>query len=161
MKFVCTLITVEDMNRSKAFYQNVLQQKIKYDFGENVQFESGIAIHLRSHFSKLIENKPVYGCSNNCELYFEVDDIESFSTYIQSHSILFIHPLREQPWRQRVIRFYDPDMNIIEIGESFKSLFDRLKREGLSIDKMSQVSGMSKDVIIDILHRNKVSQTTV
>jgi len=36
------------------------------------------------------------------------------------NDILFVHELREQPWRQKVARFYDPDKNIIEIIMSAK-----------------------------------------
>jgi uncharacterized membrane protein (UPF0127 family) len=31
--------------------------------------------------------------------------------------VKFIHELREQPWKQKIIRIYDPDNNILEIGE--------------------------------------------
>ena len=44
VKFICTLITVADMQRSRHFYENVLGQKVETDFGENVSF-GGFAIH--------------------------------------------------------------------------------------------------------------------
>lgn len=78
MKFMCSLITVEDINRSRAFYEKLLQQKVKYDFGENIFFESGFAIHLKSHFSNLIDNRAMIMGGNNFELYFEHDDVDAF-----------------------------------------------------------------------------------
>lgn len=50
MRFTCSLITVEDINRSREFYEKLLQQKVNYDFDENIVFEGGFALHLKSHF---------------------------------------------------------------------------------------------------------------
>ena len=77
MKYICSLITVENMNNSKLFYKDVMKQKIKYDFGENVIFKDGFVIHLKSHYSKLIGHRPIISPGNNFELYFEFDDVDS------------------------------------------------------------------------------------
>jgi len=34
-----------------------------------------------------------------------------------------------EPWGQRVIRFYDPDMHIVEVGESLESVACMLHNE--------------------------------
>ena len=57
MKFICSLITVEDIKRSREFYEKLLKQKVKYDFGQNVTFHGDFAIHLQSHYQKLINIK--------------------------------------------------------------------------------------------------------
>ena len=31
-----------------------------------------------------------------------------------------MHPVKEHSWGQRVVRFYDPDRHIIEVGENMK-----------------------------------------
>ncbi|MHB8131782.1 MAG: VOC family protein [Mobilitalea sp.] len=54
MKFICALIVVDDIEISRRFYEKVLNQKVKYDFGENVTFEGGFSIHLKSHFLELL-----------------------------------------------------------------------------------------------------------
>jgi len=54
MRFLGTLIVVNNMEISRSFYEKVLNQKVEYDFGENVSFEGGFAIHLKSHFSDLL-----------------------------------------------------------------------------------------------------------
>ena len=46
MKFICSLIIVENIQISKQFYENIMKQKIKYDFVENIIFDVGFAIHL-------------------------------------------------------------------------------------------------------------------
>jgi len=117
MKFICALITVDDIERSKAFYQNVLSQKIKFDYGENIFFEGDFAIHLKSHFQNLIDGKEIKSYSNAFELYFETDSLDDIEKKLLANNVEFIHKTREQPWKQKVLRFYDPDGNIIEIGE--------------------------------------------
>lgn len=115
-RFVCSLITVADITRSRNFYEEVLGQKVEADYGENVSFGS-FCIHLRSHFRKLIDNKPIRNSANNFELYFDSDDLAEIVKRLKECNVQFIHEIREMPWKQKVIRFYDPDNNIVEIGE--------------------------------------------
>ena len=79
MKFICPLIVVDDINASRRFYENVLNQKVKHDFGENIAFEGGFSIHLKSHFFELLDLSPdkITKKSNNSELYFEEDDLDT------------------------------------------------------------------------------------
>ena len=147
MKFICTLITVSDIKRSREFYENVLDQKVKYDFGENITFHGDFALHLKSHFKALIDNKEIKTSCNNFELYFEYDDLEQIVEILKDNEVEFVHELREQPWRQNVVRFYDPDKNIIEIGESLKHLSYRLHSEGMTIDEIMNTTSLPEDFI--------------
>ena len=146
IKFICPLITVEEMERSRNFYENVLGQKVISDYGQNIGFE-GFAIHLRTHYKMLIDNKEVVACGNNFELYFEYDDVEQMVEKLKSEKVEFVHELREQPWKQFVVRFYDPDKNIIEIGESMEHLVFRLKQQNYSSDEISKMTGLDKEFI--------------
>ncbi|AKB80498.1 Lactoylglutation lyase [Methanosarcina horonobensis HB-1 = JCM 15518] len=150
MKFICPLIVVNNMEISRNFYEKVLNQKIQYDFGENISFEGGFAIHLKSHFSDLISvNKNnIIQKSNNSELYFEEEDLDSFLQKLKGmDSIEYVHKLKEQPWGQRVIRFYDPDMHIVEVGEPMESVVKRLLNEGLSVEETSKRTLMPEEFV--------------
>lgn len=150
MKFICPLIVVNNMEISRNFYEKVLDQKVQYDFGENISFESGFAIHLKLHFSDLISiNKnDIVQKSNNCELYFEEDDLDSFLQKLKDmDSIEYVHGLKEQPWGQRVIRFYDPDMHIIEVGEPMESVVKRSLSKGLSIEEIVKRTLMPEEFV--------------
>jgi catechol 2,3-dioxygenase-like lactoylglutathione lyase family enzyme len=138
IKFVSSLITVSDINLSRKFYESILNQKVEYDFGANVSFQSGFALHLDSHFSKLIDNREIVQGGNNFELYFEYDDLEKFVEILTHNKVELVHPLREQPWKQRVVRFYDPDRHIVEVGESMEHVAFRLSTEGMSETEISQ-----------------------
>jgi catechol 2,3-dioxygenase-like lactoylglutathione lyase family enzyme len=141
MKYVCPLITVTDIERSRDFYVNLLEQKVETDFGVNVSF-GGFAIHLRSHFQTLIDNKEVAVSGNSFELVFEYDDVEQIVKKLKAKNVEFVHELREQPWRQLVVRFYDPDQNMIEVGETLEHLSWRLYQQGNSFEEISKMTGL-------------------
>jgi uncharacterized glyoxalase superfamily protein PhnB len=158
MKYMCALITVEDISISRYFYESILHQKVKYDFGENVMFEGGFAIHLKSHFASLIGNKPIVSGGNDCELYFEDDDIETLMKELQSRSIECVHGLKEQPWRQRVVRFYDPDRHIVEVGETIEYLSYRLSIEGHSIDEIARITNMPSSFVAESIEMKRAKE---
>jgi catechol 2,3-dioxygenase-like lactoylglutathione lyase family enzyme len=147
MKYICSLVVVENMELSKAFYQQIMKQKIRFDFKENVLFEDGFAIHQKAHFSGLIGGKPILKESHNFELYFEFDDVEAFVKELNEQNIKFVHIVKEQPWGQKVVRFYDPDMNIIEVGESLEYLSYRLNKEGKTNAEIKVITGMPEEFI--------------
>lgn len=137
LKFVCPLIAVEDIARSRRFYEELLGQKVKYDFGRDVTFEDDFTIHLSSHFQELLggaAQHPIVTRAHNGELYFETAQPELYARRLEKAGAAFIHKLQEQPWGQRVIRFYDPDGHIIEIGEPMDALVRRLHEQGMSTD---------------------------
>ncbi len=146
LKFVCPLITVTDMKRSRDFYEKVLGQQVESDYGENVSF-GGFALHLRSHFKMLIDPEEITGGGNNFELYFEYDKVEQIVEKLKAEKVKFVHELREQPWKQQVVRFYDPDENMVEIGESLEYLMFRLHQQGNSLDEISKMTGVDREVV--------------
>jgi len=146
VKFVCPLITVADMKVSRNFYENILGQTVEADYGENVSF-GGFAIHLQPHFKMLINNKEIVSGANNFELYFEYDNLEQIYERLKAEKVEFIHELREEPWKQWVFRFYDPDKNIIDIGESMERLVLRLYQQNNSADEIFGMTGLNKDFI--------------
>jgi catechol 2,3-dioxygenase-like lactoylglutathione lyase family enzyme len=144
---------VDDIQRARQFYEEILKQKVTFDFGENIVFEGGFAVHLKSHFSKLIDNKEITKGSNSFELYFEEDEIDLFVKELKKNKVELLHELREQPWRQKVVRFYDPDRNIVEVGESIEHLSSRLSTEGKSIEQISRIINMPEELVTEFINQ--------
>lgn len=155
MKFICALITVNDMVRSRHFYETLMGQEVKYDFGENITFHGDFTIHLRAHFQELILNKEIKDKANDCELYFECVDLEQLEKNLNKEGVEFVHSIMGQPWRQKVMRFYDPDNHIIEVGESLDHLSHRLHREGMEIEKISRITHMTREFVKDAISRDE------
>ena len=143
MIFNCPLLAVEDMNISRAFYENIMEQKVIYDFGENITFEGGFSLQTRSSWAEFIgkNESSLSRKSNDFELYFEEDNFDSFIQRLKNiHDIEYVHPVKLYPWGQRVIRFYDPDRHIIEVGESMRNVAIRFYKEGLSIPEIAKIT---------------------
>lgn len=154
MKFVCPLIVVRDIGVSRAFYEGVLGQKVGYDLGENVSFEGGFAIHLRSHFAGLIgvDEDDVLRGPKNAELYFEEDDLDAFLERLEGmDSVKYVHGVIEQPWGQRAVRLYDPDMHIIEVGEPMESVVKRFLASGLSVEETARRTSMPVEFVRQVV----------
>ena len=138
MKYTCTLIAVKNMEKAKQFYHDVLGLEVISDFGANVTLTGGIALQTADTWKNFIhkqEKEIVFG-NNACELYFEEDDMDSFVKKLNSiKSILYVHPLFEHSWGQRVVRFYDLDKHIIEVGENMNMVVKRFINTGLSIEE--------------------------
>ncbi|MBP8994194.1 MAG: VOC family protein [Bacteroidales bacterium] len=140
-------MTVENIERSKHFYQEKLGQTIKEDYGENIVFEGDFSIHLKAHYSTLLNGHKITNGGNNFEIYFEHNDLETLQTKLKSTGVEFVHEIQTQPWQQRVMRIYDPDKNIIEIGESLEHVCIRLKNEGKCIEDIIKLTSLSEEYI--------------
>jgi catechol 2,3-dioxygenase-like lactoylglutathione lyase family enzyme len=151
MKFVCALITVKEIKQARYFYETILGQKVIADYGENITFEGDFALHQEAHFKTLIDNRTILQNANNFELYFEENDLDSLYTKLVLHNIEFIHPVREQPWRQRVMRFYDYDKNIVEAGESLEYTAYRMHKEGKSTGQIAKVIYFTENQVLDAI----------
>jgi catechol 2,3-dioxygenase-like lactoylglutathione lyase family enzyme len=140
MQFICSLITVESVAAARELYEGILGQKVKADYGENVAFEGGFAIHERAHFSRLIGGRPIVPRSDAFELYFEDDEVAALEAELRGAGYDIVHGAVEQPWRQLVLRFRDRDGNLIEVGESLPHLAWRLGLEGKPVAEISAIT---------------------
>ncbi len=138
MKYCGTLISVSDMEKSKNFYEKVMQQKIMLDLGVHVSFENGLS--LQSNYEELVGEKlDMHVKPDNFQLYFEVTDLDEWESKLKAtEGIAFIHQSKEYPWGQRVMRFYDYDKYIVEVSESMESVARRFLAQGLSVEETAR-----------------------
>lgn len=152
MKFMCSLIVVEDINKSRYLYEKVLGQTVKDDYGENVSFKGGFAIHQKSHFEELL-NERVVPKSNSFELYFEANNIEEICAKVKEHDLEFVHEIVEQPWKQRVMRFYDYDKNMIEVGESLEYVAFCLFKQGTTLHEICRITYLDENTVLKAIDK--------
>lgn len=138
MKYCGTLISVSDMEKSKSFYEKVMEQKVMMDLGVHVSFENGLS--LQSNYEELVGVKlETHAKPDNFQLYFEVEDLDYWETKLKStEGIEFIHESKEYPWGQRTIRLYDYDKYIIEVSESMESVAKRYLAQGLTVEETAE-----------------------
>jgi catechol 2,3-dioxygenase-like lactoylglutathione lyase family enzyme len=135
MKYTSTLIAVSDMEKSRQFYHDVLGMNVVADFGANVTLNGGIVLQTLDTWISFIRTDKVVLPNNAGELYFEEEDLDAFLENLKQFDICYVHPLFEHRWGQRVVRFYDPDKHIIEVGEKLDTVILRFMEQGLSAEE--------------------------
>lgn len=145
MKYQGICMASKDLEKTKAFYKNLLGARVIQDFGENITLTGGYSfqiLHSWMNFLGKEENEVVFG-GNTQELYFEHDDLEEIMDKIKQYQVESIHGIQEHSWGQRGIRFYDPDKHIIEVSESMSCMVKRMKQQGMNEQEIHQKTGLS------------------
>lgn len=137
MNYMSALLAVKDIAASKRFYHDILGLNVISDFGANVTLTGGISLQTLDTWKEFIGGKNVFPRNNAAELYFEETDIDAFIKRLRSFDIEYVHDIREHGWGQRVVRFYDPDCHIIEVGEAMETVVKRFWDAGMTDDQVA------------------------
>lgn len=117
MKLKNILIVVKDIEKSKQFYHDLFGLEMVLDNDGNMILTEGLVLQDQKIWTGFLE-KDIISESNDCELYFEEYDIEAFAQKLENlyPSIKYVNRLMTHSWGQKVIRFYDLDGHLIEVG---------------------------------------------
>ena len=147
MRFEGVLFAVRSMAVSRPFYENVLGRKVAMDLGTNLAFEGGPV--LQEGFAALVgfpEENTVYQAYNS-EIYFETDDLDAEAERLRAAGVELLHEIKEYPWGQRVLRFFDPDGHLIELGENMRIVVLRFLEQGMTEEQVAQRTGYPLGVV--------------
>jgi lactoylglutathione lyase len=145
MKFKNPLLVVADIEKSKVFYKEVLGLRVIMDFGANVTLTGGVVFQTKESWQEFIkkDSSEITFNGNNAELYFEEDDFDSFIEKLNTFKYIeYVHQVYEHRWGQRVVRFYDLDKHIIEVGENMKIVCRRFLDSGLTREETAKRMGV-------------------
>ena len=138
MKYICTVISVSDIEAAKKFYNDLFGLKIYQDYGKNIAFTCGLALQQDFDWLVNLPKEKVLKKSNNVEIAFEESDFDEFLIRLKQYeNIEYLDEVMEHTWGQRVIRFYDLDGHIIEVGESMKIVIQRFLSTGMTMEEIS------------------------
>ena len=117
MKLKNILIVVKDIEKSRKFYHDLFGIDLVLDNEGNMILTEGLVLQDERIWKTFLD-RDILPKSNSCELYFEEQDIESFVEKLERlyPTIEYVNHLMTHSWGQRVIRFYDLDGNLIEVG---------------------------------------------
>ena len=117
MKLKNVLIVVKDIERSRQFYYDLFGLETILDNDGNMILTDGLVLQEEKYWKEFL-GKEILPESNSCELYFEEADIEAFIDKLERYypEVKYVNRLMVHSWGQKVIRFYDPDGNLIEVG---------------------------------------------
>lgn len=117
MKLKNVLIVVNDIEKSRKYYHDLFGLEMILDNDGNMILTEGLVLQD----SKIWQNflgKDIIPRNNANELYFEERDIEGFIRKLEElyPETVYVNRLMTHSWGQKVVRFYDPDGNLIEVG---------------------------------------------
>lgn len=117
MKLKNVLIVVKDIERSRKYYHDLFGLELVVDNDGNMILTDGLVLQAESYWKEFLKQDIAWK-NNSCELYFEESDIEGFVEKLDKlyPETEYVNRLMTHSWGQRVIRFYDPDGNLIEVG---------------------------------------------
>ena len=117
MKYKGTLVVVKDCKRALEFYKSIFGFELIHDNDGNMELSGGIFLQEAEYWEQFT-GKDVIRKNNSMELYFEEPDIEDFIVKLEKlyPDTEYVNKLMTHSWGQKVVRFYDPDGNLIEVG---------------------------------------------
>ena len=117
MKLKNFLIAVNDMERARQFYHDLFGLDLVLDLDGNMILTQGLVLQDAKIWKRFLQ-RDITPENNASELYFEEADIEGFVEKLEARcpDIRYVNRLMTHRWGQKVVRFYDPDGNLIEVG---------------------------------------------
>ena len=117
MKLKNVLIVVKDIERSRKYYHDLFDLEMILDNDGNMILTEGLVLQDAKIWKDFL-GKDIIPESNSCELYLEERDLEGFVRRLEDlyPDTVYVNRLMTHTWGQKVVRFYDPDGNLIEVG---------------------------------------------
>lgn len=117
MEYKGTLIVVKDCKKAFEYYHKLFGLNLISDNDGNMELSHNIYLQEEKYWSHFL-GKEIVSQNNSAELYFTEKEIESFVTKLREYypDTVFVNELMTHSWGQKVVRFYDPDGNLIEVG---------------------------------------------
>jgi len=138
MKYICTVLSVSDINAARKFYEDLFGLELYQDYGINISFTCGLALQQDFDWLVNLPKESIVKKSNNAEICFEEQDFDGFLDKLKKYPhIEYLGEVVEHSWGQRVIRFYDLDGHIIEVGEDMKTVIKRFLASGMTMEEVS------------------------
>lgn len=153
MKYICTVISVADVNAARKFYENLFGLEVFQDYGKNVAFTCGLALQQDFDWLVGMSKERIVEKPNNAEIVFEEQDFDGFLNKLKTYpEIEYLGEVIEHSWGQRVIRFYDLDGHIIEVGENMKMVINCFLDSGMTMEEVSMKMDASIDDLTKLLN---------
>ena len=117
MKLKNILIVVKNIEESRQFYHDLFGLELILDNDGNMILTEGLVLQDEKIWREFV-GRDVIPENNSCELYFEESDLEGFVEKLERlyPEVRYVNRLMVHSWGQKVVRFYDPDGNLIEVG---------------------------------------------
>ena len=117
MKLRNVLIVVKEIERSRKFYRDLFGLEMILENDGNMILTEGLVLQEERIWRQFL-GRDVIPENNSSELFFEESDLEGFVEKLEAYypEVRYANRMMTHSWGQKVVRFYDPDGNLIEVG---------------------------------------------
>ena len=107
----------KDIEKARQFYHDLFGLTMILDNEGNMILSEGLVLQDEKIWKEFL-GRDIISENNSCELYFEERDVEAFAEKLERlyPDTEYVNKLMTHSWGQKVVRFYDPDGNLIEVG---------------------------------------------
>jgi catechol 2,3-dioxygenase-like lactoylglutathione lyase family enzyme len=151
IRFHSTVLITQRMDEMQRFYCGLLGQRVRFDFGNCITLECALTLWQPQEdyvISRALGADRLNAGNGSMEICFEIDDnLTAEADRIKAGGATLLHDIEEETWGQRTVRFYDPDGNIVELGESIPCFCRRLYNSGMSAAEVSQKTGVQTALV--------------
>ena len=128
--------------------------ELNQDYGINISFTCGLSLQQDFHWLVGISPEQVGSMTHNMELYFEEEDFDGFVKKLSEYpGVRHLGGVVEHGWGQRVVRFYDLDGHLLEVGEPLVTVIQRFQAAGLSMEEISKRMDVSVEDLNTLLQQ--------
>lgn len=156
IRFHSTVIITAEFSKMKSFYLEILQQEIEFDFGNCIGFKNGLSLwELKEEYplsQKLGRTFHPAG-NKNLEICFETEEFEAVINNLKHHKLDCLHDVVQETWGQKTIRFFDPEHNLVEVGESIPCFVKRLYEQGMTVDEVAGFTSVPLEYVTKICQK--------
>ena len=150
LEYHSAVIFCQDLQKQRTFYEDFLEQEVETDLGNCLVFKNRFTLwQLSEDFPVARELGYMYEHigNRNLELCFETDDFEDAVEKVLMGDLRILHNVEEETWGQYTIRFYDPEGNLVEIGESMPCFVKRLASKDMSVEQIMEKTGIPGEMV--------------
>ena len=117
MRLKNILIVVKNIEESKKFYHDLFGLDVILDSDGNVIMTEGLVLQEEKIWKNYLQLDVTHN-SNSSMLYFEENNINEFVEKLEKlyPSIQYVNKILDENEQRKLVRFYDLDGNLIEVG---------------------------------------------
>lgn len=154
IEFDSSVLFCSDVKLQRDFYENFLGQEVELDMDTCIVFKNNFTLWQLTEdypISKELGYTYEHIGNRNLEMCFKTDNFEDAIEKVLMSDLRILHNVEEERWGQYTIRFYDPEGNLVEIGESIPCFIRRMKSEGLNTQQIAEKTGLDNAFVEEVI----------
>ena len=154
LQFDSSVLFCSDLQLQREFYESFLNQEVELDMGTCITFKNNFTLwQLTEDFpiSKELGYTYEHIGNRNLEMCFKTENFEDAVEKVLLSDLRILHNVEEEKWGQYTIRFYDPEGNLVEIGESMNCFVNRMHKTGMDDKQIAEKTGLKASHVAEIV----------